>query len=71
MNKITETLLLDEEEQWLREEGATTLKEVARYYDRHYPYARGQARMTLIAELYQRLQVRKPTAESKCRLPLD
>ena len=67
--KIGGTILLDREEQWLREEGAKTLEDVERYYDRHYPHASSAARDVVTAELFSRLQTETEVGISSCRLP--
>lgn len=52
---IADTVLLDEEEALLREQGAMTLSEVDSYWHSRYPNAQQHARDVIVAELYRRL----------------
>ena len=70
MWKITRgTLILDREEQRLREEGAKTLQDAEAYYDRHYPYAFKSARKLVTEELFSRISEDAEVETQKCRLP--
>lgn len=58
--KIAGTLLLDQEEELLREAGATTMEDVVKFWDERYPYARRSGRDIVIAELTRRIKNEEP-----------
>ena len=67
---VMRTILLDQEEEWLREEGAKTLNDVFAYYQRHYPHTPPDRVYRIGHELWRRLQIPKPPPDiHKCRIP--
>ena len=70
-SNMMKTILLDQEEAWLREEGATHINDVFAYYERHYPDSQPDRTRRVVHELWRRLQIPKPPPDVlKCRLPL-